>query len=502
MILTGTFYLLAQSERLWIEPNPDVVEVSAYNIQTIPFVVRIWSGEGSYKTELPAYLTLVVESVVGSSSTKLYEYKSTGKVSSYSYTLPSNNYATANRISVYAHEDLERTKEIDSRQVNIVAPNPTPFPRAEDWSSDLLYKNGEYLMQDDVMYMWTSRVSGNTPTDPKTWIQNNPASGLWTPYPYNKLLAAQILFAKFALIGSAVFMDEFMYSQQGVNASGNPTNDYRGLGTDAFTPNILLDFLNGKANFKDATIKGVIEAISGSIGGFEIASGRIGKAYNEANPRLGMSLYDSFIVFNSTKRQALIGTTDSLGAPYLGSFVDTYLEYSSSGVALPYPKWGIVFDIRNGLNNHAISGEGNGTLNGIMEGYSAQTINPPLNTCFIPSIEKGNRILCRFTFSGSSVGLPSLSDVQNTLSIGKNKPFTCRITYICVSHTTAGGIYGRTTEVTGMNTYQYPQRLNNNASVQNGRLDMESGDVDEFMLVYDGGNTETSYRAFWLANRH
>ena len=256
MILTGTFYLVAESERLWIGVNPETVSLDANNVQAAPLQVRFWAGEGSNKVAMSAYLTFRVESVVGSSVTKLFEDKPVSKVSSYDYTIPSDQYATANRISIYAYEDAARTKEIDSKQVNIVAANPTPFPRSEDWNVDNVYKNGEYLKQDNVLYMWTSRVPGNTEISPKEWIEAHQESGLWTPYPYDKLIAAEIALLNFALIGSAVFQDEYMISQQGVDASGNPTNDFRKFGTEEFTPNLLLDFAIGLFKGNNVEVNG------------------------------------------------------------------------------------------------------------------------------------------------------------------------------------------------------------------------------------------------------
>lgn len=258
MILTGTFYLVAESERLWIGVNPDTVSLDANNIQAAPLQVRFWAGEGSEKAAMSAYLTFRVESVVGSSVTKLFEDKPEAKVSSYDYTIPSDKYATANRISIYAYEDAARTKEIDSKQVNIIAANPTPFPRSEDWNVDNVYKNGEYLKQDNVLYMWTSRVSGNTEISPKEWIKAHQESGLWTPYPYDKLIAAEIALFNFALIGSAVFQDEYMISQQGVDALGNPTEDYRKFGTNAFTPNLKLNFKTGDCELSGSIRRGMV----------------------------------------------------------------------------------------------------------------------------------------------------------------------------------------------------------------------------------------------------
>lgn len=265
MILTGTFYLVAEDERLWIGVNPETVSLDANNVQAAPLQVRFWAGEGSKKVAMSAYLTFRVESVVGSSVTKLFEDKPEAKVSSYDYTIPSDKYATANRISIYAYEDAGRTKEIDSKQVNIIAVNPTPFPRSEPWSADLVYKNGEYFMYDDqesededVLYMWTSRVPGNTTTDPKTWIQNNPNSGLWTPYPYSTLLAGRIILGKFGMIDSAVFQNGYMISQQGTDASGNITYDYRKFGTEEFTPNLMLDFKRGDCDLVGSIKRGMV----------------------------------------------------------------------------------------------------------------------------------------------------------------------------------------------------------------------------------------------------
>lgn len=263
--------MVAETERLWIGVNPETVSLDANNVQAAPLQVRFWAGEGSNKVAMSVYLTFRVESVVGSSVTKLFEDKPVSKVSSYDYTIPSDQYATANRISIYAYEDAARTKEIDSKQVNIVAANPTPFPRSEDWNVDNVYKNGEYLKQDNVLYMWTSRVPGNTEISPKEWIEAHQESGLWTPYPYDKLIAAEIALLNFALIGSAVFQDEYMISQQGVDASGNPTNDFRKFGTEEFTPNLLLDFATGL--FEGNTVKvngGIFKNIQSPNGSFKI----------------------------------------------------------------------------------------------------------------------------------------------------------------------------------------------------------------------------------------
>lgn len=260
MILTGTFYLVAESEHLWIGVNPETVSLDANNVQSAPLQVRFWAGEGSDKVAMSAYLTFRVESIVGSSVTKLFEDKPASKVSSYDYTIPSDKYATANRISIYAYEDAARTKEIGSKQVNIVVENPVPFPRSEPWSTGLTYKNGEYLLLDDVIYMWSSRVPGNTTVSPKADLSSSTPSGKWKSYQNWPLLATNIALIKFGLIGSAVFKDEYMYSQQGTNAAGAATNDYRKFGTTDFTPNLMFDFLTGSFKGKEVEVQGDITA--------------------------------------------------------------------------------------------------------------------------------------------------------------------------------------------------------------------------------------------------
>lgn len=253
--------MVAESERLWIGINPETVSLDANNVQASPLQVRFWAGEGSDKVAMSAYLTFRVESVVGSSVTKLFEDKPASKVSSYDYTIPSDKYATANRISIYAYEDAARTKEIGSKQVNIVVENPVPFPRSEPWSTGLTYKNGEYLLLDDVIYMWSSRVPGNTTVSPKADLSSSTPSGKWKSYQNWPLLATNIALIKFGLIGSAVFKDEYMYSQYGIDNNGNPSSDYRNFEKGTFFPNLMFDFLRGNGVFS-GFVKKVITIIN------------------------------------------------------------------------------------------------------------------------------------------------------------------------------------------------------------------------------------------------
>mgnify|MGYP001470514058 CR=1 FL=1 len=304
MTLTETFYLNAEAVRSWIEVNPETVSLDANNVQKAPLSIRFWMGEGSEKTALTAFLTLKVESVVGSSVTALYTYKSPAAVSSYSYTIPASSYPTANRISVYAYEDAARTKEIGSKQVNIVVENPVPFPRSEPWSTRLTYKNGEYLLLDDVIYMWSSRVPGNTTVSPKADLSSSTPSGKWKSYQNWPLLATNIALIKFGLIGSAVFKDEYQYSQQGKTVAGIATSDYRRFGTDDFIPNLMLDFETGR-------MVGDKCELSGSI--------KRGITIYESGASFQITPKSNIYVIKNTNAQNLVFLFISLGVAYWGT---------------------------------------------------------------------------------------------------------------------------------------------------------------------------------------
>lgn len=106
----------------------------------------------------------------------------------------------------------------------------------------------------------------------------NGANATWIYFENYKAVFVEILFAKFAMLGSAVFYEDFMFSQQGRDSAGNSTNNYQGFNPKnpeygEFQPNIWLDFLKGKSFFRDTEVEGTIKADSGRIGNFNISNG-------------------------------------------------------------------------------------------------------------------------------------------------------------------------------------------------------------------------------------
>ena len=92
---------------------------------------------------------------------------------------------------------------------------------------------------------------------------------------------------------------------------------------------------DGSVVMTKATVEGVIKAISGTIGGFEFANGRIGSTYDSGS---GLALYNSFIRFlasGSNRKYAAIGDLGMFGYNNLAHFdLSSDSTYGTLGSAL------------------------------------------------------------------------------------------------------------------------------------------------------------------------
>lgn len=76
---------------------------------------------------------------------------------------------------------------------------------------------------------------------------------------------------------------------------------------------------DGSVMMSKAQVEGVINAISGSIGGFRIQQGQIGYGgSDEQDTTNGLALFRDFIRFNNGKQRVLLGCLSSLGYPFNG----------------------------------------------------------------------------------------------------------------------------------------------------------------------------------------
>lgn len=136
-----------------------------------------------------------------------------------------------------------------------------PYP-AGTYSSSTTYTATEqvapYVLLDGTYYVmnkagaWLGTSTGKTPAQD---YAANGTSATWIPFESFKAIYVELLFARFGLLGSAVFYDDYMFSQHGVDASGNETSDYSGFASGAFTPNILCNFKNGEGHLACGNIR-------------------------------------------------------------------------------------------------------------------------------------------------------------------------------------------------------------------------------------------------------
>lgn len=187
----------------------------------------------------------------------------------------SNNWNFDGKTSVtlasgqdYAGSEVVIWKLIDKTTNEVKAVNKfsfifeTPIYRAgkTPWSGINRYNNGEYIEYEGLIYLWNFPIKGNSTKNPKDDVASNPLTTKWKVYEISDLLAARILLADFAKVGQAIFQGNYMLSQQGTDADGNPSSSYDKFNpsTNAFNPNILLDFMTGKAILNDLEANGSI----------------------------------------------------------------------------------------------------------------------------------------------------------------------------------------------------------------------------------------------------
>lgn len=249
-------------------------------------------------------------------------------------------------------------------------------------------------------------------------------------------------------------------------------------------------------------ITGEINANTGSIGGFTIGSGRIGtqSSATGSSQNHGLSLYDEFIKFADAYATVLMGTNvlpSSLGG------VRALMRLENRADNQYSTNYGAIINVTGGLTNLAICAKGALVSDSYTESYGFATYTPSVNTCWIPGdLTKPTlfRIIIKFIYSNSGIGLPDRYSVAEKLGISSTTPFAVPITIICdASSTQTGYVVGRNTFITNqngsaaMNSNRYPYRLNNNGGQETGKWSMAKGDIRQFMLVWDGSSNYYAY---------
>lgn len=248
------------------------------------------------------------------------------------------------------------------------------------------------------------------------------------------------------------------------------------------------------------TITGTIYANAGTIGGFAIASGRIGVASSSgATTGSGFSLYSRFIKFSDSYRWASIGTNvlpSSTGIVGVGRFTNN--TPNSFGT-----NYGILINVSGANTNIGIVSNGAIVSNSYIVDYGIAKLTPSSNNCLVPGDATKPtlfKLMPRFIYSNSGIGLPRRDSICTVLGISNSTAFAVRIVIICDrTSTQTGYVCGRNQFVknssggNAMDSNYYPYRMGNNADTDMGKWTMAKGDIREFLLVWDGSSGYYAY---------
>ena len=160
--------------------------------------------------------------------------------------------------------------------------------------------------------------------------------------------------------------------------------------------------------------------------------------------------------------------------------------------------WGLgrnvamLLSAKNGTYNHAFLGDGNGTLNGWIDGYKySQFTLSSANTIYIgySNLKDNNRWVIYSSVDNSGITLPKLSEVREALGIGTSTKFCVEFTVISDLDSKDFNIYGRNSKKSSDGTYpwntsEYPNLVH----WDNDHWDsvaMGAGDSLTVLLIYD-----------------
>lgn len=396
------------------------------------------------------------------------------------------------------------------------------------YSADITYtadnETSPVVAYDGNYYMLIRGKSYNGATMPEG--RRNPAEDVanggddvrWRLFEKFNAVFADVIMANFAKLGGAVFYGDYMFSQSGtingtevsgVDAEGKAY--YRqftdGVTYGTFLPYLMLNFKTGELNAEKGKFRGTIEAIKGSIGGFEIGDNRIGVSsegndYNVGND--GMGLCPSYILFRSNSNKTFTAIGSNVLPLSASTSANARFEHKEESYGTNF---GVIIDVSGGLHNLAISANGSIVSDNLNTEYGLKVITLSANTVTHEQYDQSTYLI-KSTVDSGHICLPDRREVQNSLGIGSSETFSVRIRIIAHAENTKNFyVQGRNTaiyrETDGVKTYFldkdiYPYRLDNNGVRQlTDGLSMGPGDITEYQLVYDG----TTYNAYLLNNR-
>ena len=176
--------------------------------------------------------------------------------------------------------------------------------------------------------------------------------------------------------------------------------------------------------------------------------------------------------------------------------------------------WGLgrnvamLLSAKNGTYNHAFLGDGNGTLNGWIEGYKYSKFTlSSANTIYngYSNLKDNNRWVIYSSVDNSGITLPKLSEVRDALGIGTSTKFCVEFTVISDLDSKDFDIYGRNRKKSSAGTYpwntsEYPNLVHWNNDHWDS-VAMGAGDSLTVLLIYDSskGGSKGGYPLTYTA---
>ena len=231
----------------------------------------------------------------------------------------------------------------------------------------------------------------------------------------------------------------------------------------------------GRVVATDAEITGTVNATQGRVAGFNISGNSL---TNEGFDNNAAVIFRN----DNTKTFAGIGGNvfpSTTGITCVGRFenCDTSDTWAwSRNVALYLRAEGAKF-------NYAFLGTGNGFLQGVVEGFALQYIVTTQGTAQVIDLSKGKYVSV-YGYNGTSLMLPRLSGIRDTLGIGTGVPFCVMLT-VWSKRTSTGTftLRGRNTSISGADTDDFPYLYDQNGN--DASVLMYKGDSVQVALVYD-----------------
>ena len=145
-----------------------------------------------------------------------------------------------------------------------------PYP-AGIYDNDVVYECttqvAPYVSCEEMYYVmqkigtWQGSQQAANVNTPKRDYEVNKSDATWLPFEDYKAIWVEVLMADFGKLAGFVFHGNNMFSQQGVDANGTTTDEYKDFGTSDFTPNILINGLTGEVELRKLKATGQIMSI-------------------------------------------------------------------------------------------------------------------------------------------------------------------------------------------------------------------------------------------------